>query len=98
MITSSFQVQLESARQWDRWMVKLERQIQLIVGSQRIPLYYLIKENDAPDQTECDTQEEKAVLAVPLTGRLYKKDNLTVQNIILHKITDESDAFTYVKP
>ena len=42
--------------------------------------------------------EEKAVLAYPLTGRLYKKDNLTVQNIILRNIADASDAFTYVKP
>ena len=39
-----------------------------------------------------------AVLAVPLTGRLYKQDNLTVHNIILRNIADASDAFTYVKP
>ena len=38
------------------------------------------------------------MLAVPLTGRLYKQDNLTVHNIILWNIDDTSDAFTYVKP
>ena len=38
------------------------------------------------------------MLAVLLTGRLYKKDNLTVNNIILRNIADKSDAFTYVKP
>ena len=38
------------------------------------------------------------MLAVPLTGRLYKQDNLTVQNIILCNIFDTLYAFTYVKP
>ena len=59
---------------------------------------YLIRQNDVPDQTEQDTWEEKAVLAVPLTGRLYKQDNLTVHNIILCNIADASDVFTFVKP
>ena len=37
-------------------------------------------------------------MAVPLSGRLYNQYNLTVNNIILRNISDESDAFTYVKP
>ena len=37
-------------------------------------------------------------MAVPLTGRLYKQDNLTFHNIILRNIADASYAFTYVKP
>ena len=68
----------------------------MIVGAQGIPLSYVIRENNAPDQTECDTWEENAVLEVPLTERLYKQYNLTVHNIILHNIADASDAFTYV--
>ena len=59
---------------------------------------YVIREKDAPDQTEHETWEEKSVLAVPLTGRLYKKDNLTVHNTIHHNIADTSDEFTYVNP
>ena len=38
------------------------------------------------------------MLAVPLTGRLHKQDNLTVHSIILCNIADTSYAFTYVKP
>ena len=45
-------------------------------------------DNDAPDQTEHNTWEENAVLAIPLTGRLYKQDNLMVHNIILQKIAN----------
>ena len=36
-------------------------------------------------------------MAAPLTRRLYKQDSLTLYNIILCNIADESDAFTYMK-
>ena len=98
MITTSFQVQLEASRKWYRWVVELESNLQMIIGAQGIPLSYVIRVNDAPDQTELETWEEKAVLAVPITGRLYNKENLTVHNIILRNIADTSDKFTYVKP
>ena len=38
------------------------------------------------------------MLSVPLIGRLYKQDNLTLNTIILRNISDASYAFTYVKP
>ena len=37
-ITTSFQVHLEAARQWDRWVVELESNLKIVVGSQGIPL------------------------------------------------------------
>ena len=70
MITTSFQVQLEASRQYDHWVVELERNLKMIVGAQGVPLSYVIRENDAPDQTDHDTWEEKTVLTAPLTGRL----------------------------
>ena len=79
-------------------MVELESNLKMIVVTQVIPLSCVIRENDTPDQTERDTWEERAVLAVPLTGRVYKQDNLTVKNIISRNIADASDTFTYVKP
>ena len=78
--------------------MELESNLKMIVGAQGTPLSYVIRENDAPDQTDRDTWEEKAVLAVPLSGRRHKQDNLTVHSIILRNIVDKSDAFTYVKP
>ena len=98
MITTSFQVQLEASGKWDCWVVELGSNLKIIVGAQGIPLYYVIRENNIPDQIEHNTWEEKAVLAVPLTRILYNQDNLTVNNIILRNIADASDAFTYVKP
>ena len=78
--------------------MQLEINLNLVVVAQDISLSYVIRDNDEPDQTERDTWEDKAVLAVPLTGILYKQDNLTVHYIILCNIADASDAFTYVKP
>ena len=37
-------------------------------------------------------------MTVPLTGRLYNQDKLTVHNIVLRNIADASDAFIYVNP
>ena len=54
-ITTSFQVHLEAAGKWDCWVVELKSNLKIIVGAQGIPLYYVIRENDAPDQTEHDT-------------------------------------------
>ena len=51
MITTIFQVQLEAAGQWDRYVVELEINLKVIVGAQGITLSYVIRENDAPDQT-----------------------------------------------
>ena len=75
----------------------LESNLKIILEAQGITLSYVIRESDAPDQIERDTWEEKAVFVVPLNGRLYKQDNLTVHNIILRNITDTSDSLPYVK-
>ena len=98
LITTSFQVQLEADGQWDCWVVEHESNLKMILGEQDIPLSYVIRYNNTPDQTEHNTWEEKAVLAAPLTGILYKQDNLTVHNIILCNISDASYSFIYLKP
>ena len=51
LITTSFQVHIEAAGKWDQWVVKLERNLKMIVEAQGITLSYIIRENDAPDQT-----------------------------------------------
>ena len=65
LITTSFQVQIKAARQWDSWVVELESNLKIIVGAQGITFYYVTRDNDAPDQTEHDTWEEKTVLTAP---------------------------------
>ena len=38
LITTTFQVQLETASQWDRWYVELESNLKMIIGAKGIAL------------------------------------------------------------
>ena len=98
MITTAFQVQLETATQWDRWAIELESNLKMIIGAKGISLSYVIREDDDPNLADQETWEYKAMLTAPHKGNAYPQDKLTVHNIILRNITDGSDAFTYVKP
>ena len=51
-ITSSFQVQLEKATQWDHWIVEIESNLKMIIRSKGIALSYIIRENDDLDLEE----------------------------------------------
>ena len=42
LITSSFQVHLETATQWDRWIAELESNLKMIIRSKIIALSYVI--------------------------------------------------------
>ena len=97
LVTTAFQVKLETAMQWDRWIIELESNLKMIIGASGIALSYVIRENDAPDLTEQVTWETKANLRAPHAGSAYIQDKLTVHNIVLRNIADGSDAFTYVK-
>ena len=97
MITTAFQVQLETATQWDRWSIELESNLNIIIGAKGIALSYVIREDDDPNLADQDTWEYKAMLAAPHKGNAYLQDKLTVHNIILRNIADGSDDFTYVK-
>ena len=69
----------------------------MIIGEKGIALSYFIREDDDPNLADQETWEHKAILATPHKGNAYFKNKLTVHNIILHNISDGSDAFTYVK-
>ena len=42
LITTSFQVKLETAGQWNHWVVELESNLKMFLGEQGIPLSYVI--------------------------------------------------------
>ena len=54
LITTSFQVHIESAGQLDSRVVYLKSDLKMIVGAQGVPLSYVIRNNNEPDQTERD--------------------------------------------
>ena len=51
LITAAFQVQLETASQWDRWVIELESNLKMIIGAKGVALSYVLRKNDAPDLT-----------------------------------------------
>jgi hypothetical protein len=98
LVTTVFQVKLETATQWDRWIIELESNLKMIIGANGIALSYVIRQDDTPDLSEQDTWDMKAMLGAPHTGTKFNQDKLTVHNIILRNVAEGSDAFTYMKP
>ena len=44
-----FQVQLETATQWNRWAIELEINLNMIIGAKGIAISYVIREHDYPN-------------------------------------------------
>ena len=56
MIATAFQVQLETATQWDRWEIELESNLKMIIGAKGIDLSYVIREDDDPNLVDQETR------------------------------------------
>ena len=97
MITNDFQVKLESAIQWERWEIDILGHLEMIVGANGIALSYVIRQNSVPDNSNKLTWDEKVRLGAPHTEK-KKIDALAVQNIITRNISENSHAYTYIKP
>ena len=63
-----FQVQLETATQWDRWKIELESNLKMIIGAKGIALSYVIREDDDPNLADQETWEYKAKLTASHKG------------------------------
>ena len=69
----------------------------MVIGTNGIPLSYVIQENNETDISYQPSWQEKARLRAPHEGLNYVQDQQTVHNIMLRNIVDGSDAFTYIK-
>ena len=97
LIASEFQIKLKNRNQWERWLVELKVTLGGIIGARGINLNYVIRESDDP-QVDQDDWDSLAKNATPLGGEKYRRDAKTVHHIILRNISDDSDAYTYLKP
>ena len=57
LITTAFQVQSETATQWDRCTIELESNLKIIIGSKGIALSYVIREDEDPNLADQETWE-----------------------------------------
>ena len=97
MITTAFQVKIETETQCDRWIIDLKSNLKMIIGENGIAFSYVIRKNDAPELTTQPTWEVGANLGAPHDGTAYVKEKLTVHKIVLRNIADGYDALTYFK-
>ena len=97
LLTNGYQVKLEAADQWERWLIELQITLKMIIGTKGIALDYVIRQNDTPDLSDQANWEERARLAAPHAGNTYRMDTLSVHGVILRNIAENSYAYTYVK-
>ncbi len=96
-LDASFNNKLKSQSQWEKFSQELEATLSMIVGSNGIPLTYVIRRNSESEYDPELPYEEAAQQAVALTGEKFKVDARTVHQIILRNVHEDSDAYTYIK-
>ena len=98
LITTDFVIKLKNSSQWDRWSIELKSVLSSIIGAKGIPLTYVIRENEDPGDDSDLNWTEKFEANSSLEGPEYDIDVKTVHQIILRNVSEDSDAYTYLKP
>ena len=82
MINHKFTVPLNNRTQWEIWEQNLQDTLASIIGTNEVPLSYVIREVDASNYAGRGIWEEKAIATASLTGDKFLADAKTVHNII----------------
>jgi hypothetical protein len=98
LIASDFAVKLKDEKQWERWELELQTTLSNIIGALGISLDYVIRAQKEPIIDGNLSWDKMAVLAAPHSGPEYQVDRRTVHGIIMRNISEDSEAYTYVKP
>ena len=76
---------LANERKWKEWETKFENYLSVIMGSNGVPLSYVIREDDAPpaDVSTFTNFTTRSIACAPLTGVHYEADRYSVYQQIL---------------
>ncbi len=81
---------LESERQWKQWEEKFVNHLRCQLGSNGIPLSYIIRENNEPNRNgDFPDFITQTIECAPLHGEYFKADRLTVFNLIVSFTTGQ---------
>ena len=81
---------LESERKWKQWEEKFNNYARAHIGSNGVPLSYIIREKDEPDrETVYLDFISKTIACAPLSGEYYLADRLAVFNMIVSFTTGQ---------
>ena len=95
---ASFNNKLKSQTQWEKFSEELESTLSMIIGTNGVPLNYVIRRVAEPSFNIELSYEEAIIQAVPLVGEEFRVDARTVHQLILKNVSEDSDAYTYIKP
>ncbi len=90
----SFNTKLKSQAQFERFSDELESTLAMIIGSQGVPISYVIRKDDMAMYDDKLPYHKAVINAVPLYGSKYELDAKTVHQLILKNVHEDSDAFT----
>ena len=89
---------LESERKWKQWEEKFINYTALHLGSNGVPLSYVIRTNDEPDvDGEYPDFITQTIACAPLEGEFYAADKMTVFNMIVSFTTGQPSA-DWIRP
>ena len=81
---------LESEKHWKQWEEKFINYARCHIGVNGVPLSYVIRENDDPDEeTEFTDFVSQTVACAPLAGEYYTADRLAVFNMLVSFTTGQ---------
>ena len=93
-----FNTKLKSQGTYEKFEEELQATLENIIGSKGVPLTYVIRDEEAPVYDPSIPYEVNIIDAVALTGESFKNDARLVHQIILRNVSEESNAYTYIKP
>jgi hypothetical protein len=86
---------LESEKEWKQWEERFTNYAQTQLGSNGVPLSYVIRENDTPDITPNEPFPDfisKTISCAPLNGEYFEADKRTVFNMLVSFTTGKPSA------
>jgi hypothetical protein len=88
---------LTGEKVWDKWKAGLENQLFMLYGVNGVPLVYVIRENEEPEEGKVYTSfTQECVEKCRLTGQEFSEVAKYVHNIIL-SLVDGEDAEQWIK-
>ena len=93
-----FNTKLKSQGHYEKFKEELQLTLENIIGSKGVPATYAIRKEEAPSYDPDIPCEDNIIDAVALTGESFKNDARLIHQIILRNASNESNAYTCVKP
>ena len=73
---------LKDDQKWNEWITGFENMLSTILGVNRVPLSYVVRETPEPTPEGHDTFVQKCIACAPLTGTHFEADDRRVHRLV----------------